>query len=485
MMRPRIHPALVLGGLIAALMVRLLLNVIDVTAPPSDSRFNVGQAHDLAMTGRLIEGGAPSMYREPLPIAAYALQIVLDPRLDGVAREDVTVAGPTIRTLKQQHVLWSALLLAGVALQAWWLAARRRLLVATLTVLIVHAMVIEPIADYALTELHAAALIVWAGLFGQRWVGRRRTVDALVLGLILGLAVLVKASLLYIGAVHLMLLAIVLLARDPAQRRRVLAGVGVALVAMAMMVVPWMARNAATFDTWSIADRGGLALWSRAIYEDATPEELRGSWYAFSPNRVQPYVGRVLGVDEEDLDGPLRRIAQFHPDEEIERRSFYQLARADRFTGTEAYLREGVPTRAEARVRSDEDLMARGLAVLREDPGLFLSTAPLFLWRGSWPVLAAPLLPTSALALLNPLSMLALLVAVVATVVRPRPVRVALLGLPAGVVAFAALLTIYEPRLTQVALPTMLLLLVLGAERLLVRLSQHRPRGVPLGSRGP
>ena len=447
-------------------MGRLVVSVLDGSQVMSDGRGNVENAYDLAATGSLVEGGGElSMYREPLPTAVYALQIRLDPRLRGVDREDLVQGGPALKTLKEQHAGWGALLLAGIALQVWRLGGRRRLGLTLAAVALVHVTFIEWVANFTLTELHAAALLVWAGVFGHQWVRERRHRDAVLLGILLGLATLVKAAVLYLGPIYVLVLAALVLVRSRSDARRILAAVGLTFVALAIVVMPWMARNAVAFDTWSVSDRGGLMLWMRALYSEATPEEHRGMWYVFAPDPLRPAVGRVLGVDEQDVLGPLRRVNHLHPEDRDDPRSFYRLARVDRVTGTDTYLTTGVLTRAQARLLADRDLMRRGLQVLRSDPLAFLAQAPVFLWRGLWPVRAVPLVPVPILGIINPLGMAVLLTAGIAAVVRRRPAMFAVVGIPVGFVAFSALVTVYEPRSSEVAVPTMLLLLIVAVAR--------------------
>lgn len=473
------RPVLLLAVLVGVLMIRLDVGILTEAGARKDALNNLDLAHGLATTGRLVESGdEPSMYREPLPIALYALQMRVDPRLEGVVVADLEGGGPEVRALRQQNLLWGALLLAGVALQAWRLASdRSRLLAAAASVVLVHAMFLEVVGDFTLTELHGATAVVWAGLVAQQWVLRRRPRDAVLLGVLLGLGALTKSSLLYVGGVFVLVLVGLVLVRDRRAVRRTVATAALALIALTVVVLPWMARNAAEFDTWSIADRGGLSLWYRAMYQEATPAELRGSWYEFTPLPLRPVAGALLGIEPEDLDGPLRRVNRYHPDEDTEQLSFYELARVDRFEGTEDYLAVGVPTRALARVMADQDLLRRGIEVLRDDPWLFASTTPMFLWRGMWVVKAAPLIPRVVLSLFNPLGMAALLAAGATAVLGARPGRFAVIGLPLGVVAFSALLTMYEPRFTELALPTMLVLLVTAASRLLERRWPGMPRG--------
>ena len=79
------------------------------------------------------------------------------------------------------------------------------------------------------------------------------------------------------------------------------------------------------------------------------------------------------------------------------------------------------------------------------------------------------------LGLLNPLGMVALLTAGIIAVVRRRPAMFAVVGIPVGLVAFSTLLTVYEPRSSEIAVPTMLLLLVVASGRAVERWGPGRP----------
>lgn len=475
------HPVATLALLIAGLAVRLVVSVIDGSTFGSDAEANADQAYGFSVTGSYVEGSARerSMYREPLPVAAYAAQIVLDPRLDGVERDEIRSGGAALQALKQQHVLWSTLLLAGIALQAWSLVRRHRLLVASFAVVAVHAVFVEWVVNATLTELHAAAFVVWAGFLGFRWVTTGRLREAALLGLVLGAATLTKASVLSIGPVYLLILTGLILVRSEVRPRRVFGSLALVLATMAMVVMPWVARNVVHFDAWAVSDRGGLMLWMRSLYAEADAAESRGLWYVFAPDPLRPLVGRVVDVDEQDVLGPLRRINHLHPEDRDDPQSFYRLAREDRVTITDAYLAAGVPSRPQARVLADQDLMTAGLRALRSDPVAFLAQTPVFLWRGLWPVRLVPLVPVPILGLLNPLGMVVLLAAGLTAVVRRRPALFAVVGIPFGFVAFSALLTVYEPRSTEIAVPTMLLLLVVAAARAVERRGAARSAVAP------
>lgn len=461
---------LLLAGLILLLCVRVDSVLLTETAAQNDALQNVSLGFGMAAEGSLSMDDGLTMYREPLPIFLIAAQLRLDPRLDGVSWADLAEEGASSKYLKQINLLWVALLLVGASLQLSRLLPRAaRRIGIPLGLLLVHAVAVEPFVDANLTELPAAALLVLAGLAAQSVVSGRGWVSAGLLGALLGLAALTKASLLYVGIVFLVVIAVLALLREGRRVRPLLAAVGVALVVMGLVVAPWSARNATHFGTWSIADRGGLSLWYRAVYEDATPYEIRGSWYYFSPRPLQPTMARVLDVRPEDLDGPLRRVHVLHPDEREERLSFYYQARNGRSGRSQELRAMGDYTWSQSTVIADHELLTRGLDVMRRDPVMFLRTTPLFLWRGTWAVKSAPAVPVPILALLNPLGMLLLLGSAVGAVVRLRPEYFAVVGLPAGVVGFSALLTMYEPRFSEPALPTMMILVSVGAAHLLTR----------------
>lgn len=470
---------LLLAGLILLLCVRVDAVLLTETAARSDAGQNVSLGYTMAAEGSLSMGDERTMYREPLPVFLIAAQLRFDPRLEGVTRAELGADGAPSRYLKQINLVWVALLLVGAALQLSRLLPRAaRRIGIPLGVLLVHAVAVEPFVDTNLTELPAAALLVWAGLAAQSMVYRRGWVSAGLLGALLGMAALTKASMLYVGITFLVVLAVLSLLREGRRVLPLLAAAGVALVVMGLVVGPWSARNAANFETWSIADRGGLSLWYRAIYEDATPYEIRGSWYYFSPLPLQPTVARILDVRPDDLDGSLRRVHSLHPDESEERLSFYSQARNGRSERSQELRATGDLTWSQSTVIADQELFARGLEVLRRDPVMFVRTTPLFLWRGTWAVKSAPAVPVPILALLNPLGMMVLLGAAVSAVARLRLEHFAVVGLSAGVVGFSALLTLYEPRFTEPALPTMMILVSVGVAHLLIRTgTRFRSRG--------
>jgi hypothetical protein len=489
---PRRRPEAALLTLLVvtlALTVRLGTGVITDGGDQEDARHYVAAGMTLARTGVFGYGPEPNMYREPLTSWTIAAQAVLDPRLRGLAFEDIDGRGPAARAVKQQNLVWGALTLLGVGHLALALLGgrgRRETLIAALAVVATHVVFLEwaDVTDRSLSELPAAAILVWASLVALRAVDRPRARSWLGLGTLLGLLVLTKASFLYVGLVFVPLLMIARWRASSVPPARLIQDMGVVLIGLALVVTPWMGRNLHQFGTFGVSDRGGLAIWFRVTYNDMTPHEHRGAWVYYTPLPLQPAAAGLLGIDlgEFEGDGSLRRVARGAVGDEVERRSFYRLARTDRAQLAAGYRADGL-SEWQAAHRADRDLMRRGVQALREDPMRFVRTVPVFLWRGTWFMQYSNLVPSILLGPFNLGGMALLIAALFVSAVRFRPRLLAVTGLPGGIVTFYALLTHFEPRQSRPAAPIMILLCILAADVIvrgsLRRIRQHRSSSRP------
>lgn len=470
-------------------------SVITTEVPLRDAAQNVAIGAQLADGGTF--GLRPSepftMYREPLYPAAVALQTLIDPRLrdlvPGRALEPIAVIA-----LKQQNLLWAAILLLSVAglvarltRSARWLAG---MLAPAAAVVLVHVTMVasRDVMDRTLTELPAAAMLTLAALLGVDVVdavlsgARRRSIAVRGIGLGAALAALAltKASFLYIVPVHLLLLWGYLsvahgirTGRDPAPGRRRIraagAGILAALLAFTLVAAPWVVRNEVRFDEASIAGRSGIVLWYRAVKNTMTSAEQRAAWVVYSPGPLRGPVATALGVDLEDRSATsaLRRVDRFgfyFPQEPVDR-SFYRRARNDRARLTERFTAGGVETWTEANLLADAVLRERALEALASDPWATLRTAPLFLWRGTWPMLSSEVLPRALLGPFNPLAMAAVVVGAVVGLLRRRVRLLATALLPFGAVVFFGLFTHFEGRFALPVVPVGLAVAVAAAVR--------------------
>src|SRR5450631_2308018 len=159
------------------------------------------------------------------------------------------------------------------------------------------------------TELPAAVLMTFAVYSLVKAVKHGKILDFVVTGLSFGLLTLVKAAMLYVFAgVTFVLLATYVAAKSP--RRRPLLHITAMCASALLVVAPWVGRNWITFHQPQISERGGLVLYTRALMDQVTPTEYRGSFYVWARPSLRPWVGRILGFGPADLamGGRLQRL---------------------------------------------------------------------------------------------------------------------------------------------------------------------------------
>ncbi len=381
---------------LAGLLIALWTLVPTGRPVTADAEQNLRAAWNLAHHGVLSTSDAadpaPDMFREPLtPLITGAL-IKVGEVFSGPSSFETWNGGAGLHGLKQQNIVWIALLWAGVLAAAQRLSLSPTGQVAALALAngFVWALRSE-LVDSLGTDLAAAALLT---LGAATTVAARQTRDWrrwLGAGLVFGLAILVKASLLYvlIGLAGALLLLAAWRNRGwPGDR----AGVGLLLMltVAALVVSPWSERNRALFGTLAIADRGGEVLLLRAYENQVTPVELAGSLCAYSPGKLQAQTCRLTGHALADLrpGGSLARFSRMPPKTDEARLavraaaeaggpspglSFYNVAK-ERYR---VLVERTGSTRA-----ADEAAKAEAIALIKARPDLHLAMTAAFLWRG-------------------------------------------------------------------------------------------------------
>lgn len=494
------------AGIVAVVAGLLLQSSSMITGGPDqrDARHYVSVGLHLARSGQFgISTDDPvTMYREPLTSWLIALQIRIDPRLQGLLGGELTLDDSiAAHAIKQQNLIWAAVLLGAVIVLARALsggAPRRSAAVGISAAILTHAAFLAAgdVMDRSLNELPAAALVTVAAVVGVRFVDTiadpevvRWKMRAAALGVALGALALTKAVFLFVGPIAISLIGLLLISKAGGVRKlvrrcsgpkRAAAATLVALVAFTLVVGPWLIRNEVHFGEVAISSRGGLGLWSRSVKNGMADDELRAAFVVYSPGPLRAPIARIVGADvtDTDLASPFRRVDRYsyiYPHGPAEATTFYLMARADRSRLTaEIQEREGLAW-SPASTLADSILRDRALERLRQDPLASLRTLPAFLWRGTWPLVASELLPVPLLGPLNPAGMFALVGGAFIAILRRRT-RLAAVVLPsAGMVAFYALFSHYEARFTRPAVPIMLVLLaVLTAGPLTQRIATLR-----------
>lgn len=440
-----------------------------------DAAGYVASAENIARFGVYGDGETKGMTSAPLLSAVIGLALRIDPRhADFRAGGEVT----DHRAVRQVNLLFILVFQAGLAATALALrgTAQGGVGLAVSVLLLNHVLLLENpgFTHESMQELPTAAILTWANFVALIIARRGGSRWAFALGALGGLLTLSRAIFLYVFPLFFVLL--LLLVRDDPRRR--LTSLGAGLLGLMLVAGPWLARNVIEFDSFRISGLGSVILLIRDVKNDMTPYQHRGAWVYFSPEPLRPPLARVLSVDLDDFldDGPLRPWVRWLPDpitgvdlESDERKSFYRQARDYRWDFVDPYLAAGLPFE-EARELGFADIDAYVFANIRKDPLRFVRTAPVFLYRSTWPMNESQLwAPTGMtpqrllLAAVNPLGMLALLLLGTIGLFRRRPTWFAMGGLATGVVAYHALFTHAIPRYSRPVAGVMILGVALGA----------------------
>lgn len=353
------------------------------------------------------EARAPTMYREPFPVFVLAGWLLL-------AFDDVSEANPQLINGKPPLAVVQRINLLWVTLAILFTFLATRLLTgSSILGLAAGAATLLTVGwdSYQLSNLYteplAAVLIIASSYFLALVVARDNVWWAVAAGVVLGLGALTKAIILYVMPVIVVALVLLLRWRKESWRRA-LTQAGVCLLATAIVVAPWIARNAYVFGQPQIASRSGLVLYYRMLLDKMPADEYAASFYAWAPDTIKPAFESLFGYSPADLERG--GVAQH-----LNRRSTSSFAKDDiaaekgarpdlavsyaRQMGAEWRKRTRSLTRSDvfgASRRAEDDMGREAKSEILRMPfrhiGLFL---PLF-WQGMWvpnvPVWAAPIL---------------------------------------------------------------------------------------------
>jgi 4-amino-4-deoxy-L-arabinose transferase-like glycosyltransferase len=332
-----------------------------------------------------------------------ALGVVLADVMMGRADTDAYLSGPRVKYLKAHHVLWKVAETICAYLLVLVLTSSRAAALLGAILIGTH----QPDIDTLQTELEAATLLMLGITLLIVGLSRRKWYLLLLAGISLGLLALTKAIFLYVFVVLLPAVPLVMCTlRERTGRRQGLAAVALLVLGFAVTTLPWMIRNQIQLGSFHISERGGMALYLRALLNGMTRDEYAGTFYVWSPRDWRKLAGRVSGFGPEDLErgGRLQRLnrdqrSSFAMAELAAERSgnpdaaitFYSKARAERVRLADSYTRAGNPGAYRA---ADEEMQARALTMMVAHPFRHLALTVPLLWRG-----AALQVPVLALAL--------------------------------------------------------------------------------------
>lgn len=242
----------------------------------------------------------PSMAREPLPPALLGIWMrLVDPNLDSTEPSKVN-GKPPIVAVKRFNVLIAVLL----AISAFF--GVKILTKSPISGLVASALtgIAVSIWGFGLNSLYtepvAALVLMGCAMASALLMQKLQWTRALVLGVLLGSLALTKAIGLYLFIVMLPILYLLLVYKSNKWQESARCTVLVA-AAFAVVVMPWIARNAYYFDEPSVALRGGRVLYYRALINDMPPDTYRAAFYVWSPAPVRKLLAYAFGFSSADL----------------------------------------------------------------------------------------------------------------------------------------------------------------------------------------
>jgi hypothetical protein len=352
---------------------------------------------------------SPTNYREPAPVLVSALAIKLVDAALGKAPPEAYFRGQRVRLLKYQNILWLGLLSLGAFYAV-------RLFTASFSIALLGTLLVNypflgthgaaELVDDLYTDIPAAAVLMLASVTVAIAARRRSVTWWALAGFLFGILTLIKAAALYVFIGTAAIVAVVYLLPRVVSLRVAARDVTVMFVACGCVVAPWMYRNQVLLGSAHISQRAGVVLMYRAVYDQMTPQEYRGTYYVWAPQRLQGLLGRILGFAPADLkrNGRLQRLAEVGPDFDADdlaaeragapdrTLTYYRQARAERVKLEKELYAAGSP---QAEIVADDVLKARALKIILEHPWRNLALTIPFLWRGAtiaFPVLVIALL---------------------------------------------------------------------------------------------
>jgi hypothetical protein len=400
---------------VAASVIVFVIALVQINERPvtKDASQNLRMAVNLAHHGVISLDPTPpfrpSMYREPLPIWVTAAAVRTLDAVSSPADLPEYDTAPRIGELKFLNLIWVELLFAALCAALYGFTASIPLTLIAAFVAIgpfLSASAIDGVNDFY-TELPAAALLALSSALLALAVRRPNRPLCLAVGAGFALLTLTKAAFLYVSA--LVMIAVLIAAFKARVPLRTWASAGLGVAMFTLVTGAWMIRNGMEFDRWQISERGGLAVYNRALLTEMSFDEYRGSFYAWARPSIQPLIGRWLGYGPSDLKkgGRLQRLnddiegdfSQEDLSAEIEGEpghalTFYRRARAARIALANGFERAGNP---DPMLAADAVLQGQGIGLIKAHPLRNLALIVPFLWRSA-PIAFPLLLAAFALA---------------------------------------------------------------------------------------
>lgn len=462
--------------IICCVVIIIYMNGLITEKPiTSDAQQNLRMGYHLYKNGVLSKEGdvtknlSPTNYREPVPPVVSALFMYIHP---GIDKSDPLISfenGENTVRIKQVNLIWIFFLLTGLGSLIFLVSKNPWSPFILFGFMLIYFIRFGNHFDVLTTELPAATMMVWTALFLVLSVKRNSHVFFLSTGLSMGILILTKASFFYL----FIIIGVFLFFFIP-QKKRVLS-ICLFLGGVIVFLGPWMARNYSIYEEFSITQRGGAVLYLRALENQMTADEIKGAVYLWGPQIYRDMVkGTALGAEESDFESGGKYV-RINRDLESDNNavelgapnlaeSFYSTSRAE-INRLQTELGQGDNEASRSRVYNVMEEEAK--KIILDNPFKHTFMSVLFLWRGIWsfPNATIPLigdsLQTYLHEVINLVAYLSLFGFFILGLVRREPVLIATTIIPILLLLFQALVSHNTPRLSEPAIPFMLLCLTL------------------------
>ena len=454
------------------LLIVIYMNGLISSKPiVSDAEQNLSMAYHLYNHGVYsISSGTttdpiPTNYREPVPPTVTALFMALHPAIDKNATLESLHSGKYKEIIKQVDLFWILLLMIGTGALTFLLTGNKFAPFLALFLVLTYFIRFGGNFGTLFTELPGAALIICSSLMLVLASRNENLLLYFFTGLTMGILILTKAVFFYLFLV--VLLYFVFMGSSEKKFKKI----GLLFLGAILLVGPWLIRNYKLYDDISVTSRGGLVLHHRATMNMMTSEEIVGAVYFWGPEIYQDIVnGSSLGIEKEDLEsgGRLVRLNRWLESDSLFvdlgipelAESFYSQSRAEI---QRLQVLHGTGGREASRREVYKIMQSDAEEMILSHPIRHALMSPLFLWRGIWcfPDSTIPLLGDTIQIYLhnivNLLSYLALFGLFFYGLWKQKRLYILFSLLPVLMLLFHGALAHNPPRLSDPAIPSLLI----------------------------
>jgi len=478
----------VLGA--AALLCVVLDSSITDAPNRSDARQNLQSAWNLYAWGVFSKSSpsgvkpAPDNYREPFPVLVTAVYMFLLGEGRVCNGGDCAACGFDNRTLKRINLLWSfAVLCASAALAH---RVTRSGLSALIVMVLVFACFLRDPAhiDRLNTEVAASACMLACTLWCMAWMLRPSAWTSLGTGAALGALVLTKSVFFYAAPLLMISVACAGAMRKTAAPARLMKYVCLMCIGVLLTAGPWLIRNAVRFGSLQLSDRGGLALYTRALINQMDAFEYRAAFHSWGPGAYRRLVRATplyVSADEYERGGRAARLncssdSDFAEDDLLAQKqgrpedalAFYASARAQRARMQRYFEQAGRRNSAHA---ADVYLRGEALAMIARHPYRHMAAILPLAWRGMWCFYGG-----GVWTAVGAVSYASFVWLCLYAVFKKKSELLAFAAVPAMLLVFNAFFTNNLPRFNAPAIPFMFISLVAWLQVLGRRMGAVAPR---------